>query len=140
MDGCLAPIAGHLGVARQPVAVEHADRAGREVEARTLPIGDDVGLLDLDHPDVGELLGGRHLEHGGEVAGPQRPVDESFDELHVAIEADGSVRPGYPLANAPSVGEVVDAVADPVEEALLDDRLEHEPSDDSDHERSPRRS
>ena len=59
IDGGVRPVTTReLGVANQPVTVEHADGAGGDVIAGTLPIADDVGLLDDDFTDVSQLPGG----------------------------------------------------------------------------------
>ncbi len=59
IDGGVRPVTTReLGVGHQPVIVEDADGAGRDVIARTLPIADDVGLLDDDFADVSQLPGG----------------------------------------------------------------------------------
>ena len=50
-----AVVAAVLGVRHQAVAVEDADGRGRDVEAGPGPVADDVGLLDRDLTDVGEL-------------------------------------------------------------------------------------
>ena len=51
-----------VGVPDQPVAVEDADRAGREVEPRLLPVADDLVDRDLGLAEVDDLLGGDHLD------------------------------------------------------------------------------
>ena len=66
----------HLDVPHHPVALEDADRARGEVEGGPLPVGDDVGLLDDDLAEVGELLGGDELEDGGRVLGRERSCGE----------------------------------------------------------------
>jgi hypothetical protein len=81
VDGRVAPVAaGHLGVPHQAVPVEDADRLGGDVEARSGPGTDDVGLLDLDHADVLELLGSDHLEDGPGVGPGQRPLGEALGQ------------------------------------------------------------
>ena len=74
MDGRVAAVGlGELGVPDQPVAVEDADALGRHVEAGARPVADDVGLLDLDRAEVGELLGRHHVVDRAGVAHDERP-------------------------------------------------------------------
>ena len=56
--------------ATRALRVVHPHRHGREVEARPLPVGLEVGGLDVDAAEVVLLLGGGHGED--RVAGPRR--------------------------------------------------------------------
>ena len=85
MDGGVAPVATReLGVSDQPAAVEDADRAGADVIAGTLPIADDVGLLDDDLTDVSQLSGGHDGGNGRLVAGSERALHQARWQLHRA--------------------------------------------------------
>jgi hypothetical protein len=68
--GVAAVGAGDLGVADEQVsvlAVEDADGARGHVEARPLPVADEVGLLDLGLTEVVQLLGRHRLVDGAGV-------------------------------------------------------------------------
>jgi hypothetical protein len=80
--GIPAPVVPDLRVRHQAVPLEDADRAGRDIEARPLPVPDDVGLLDLDGAEVVQFLGGRHLEDGPRIGFGQGSGDESLGQLH----------------------------------------------------------
>ena len=93
VDGGVAPVGRRdLGVRDQPVTLEHADRRRGDVEARPRPVGDDVGLLDLDHADVGLLLGGHHLEDGARVGGRERARRQPLGEIHALMVAGQTTR------------------------------------------------
>ena len=79
-----AVTAGDLGVADEPLltigVVEDADGLGRDVEAGPTPVADDVGLLDLDHPDVVHLGGRHHLVDGASVGQGERTLREALGQ------------------------------------------------------------
>ena len=64
-SGCTARVgdvgAADVGVRHEPVAVEDADGAGRDVVARALPVTDDVLERDVRLAEVDDLLGRDHL-------------------------------------------------------------------------------
>jgi hypothetical protein len=64
------------------VPVEDPHRTGRHVEARPLPVRDDVGLLDLDRAEIVQFLGGHHVEDGARIGVGQGAGGESLGQPH----------------------------------------------------------
>ena len=72
MDGGVAAVVVDLGEPDDLVAAHDADRLRGEVEGRTLPVRDVVGLLDQHLADVVELLRADEPGHGGGVVHDDR--------------------------------------------------------------------
>ena len=76
-------VAGGMGLAAAmdiSIAVEDAHAAGGQVVGGALPVGDDVGNLDLGGADVGALLRGHHLVDRLRVIEGQRARGEALGE------------------------------------------------------------
>jgi hypothetical protein len=52
----------------EPIAVEHADRPGGQVEARPSPFPGDIPFVDLHHAVVVELTGCDQLGNDPQIA------------------------------------------------------------------------
>ena len=95
IDGGVPPVATReLGVTDQPVPVEDPDRAGADVIAGTLPIADDVGLLDDDFADVSQLPGGHDGGNRRLVATSEGAMVRPGGSFTGRIEAERSVSHG----------------------------------------------
>ncbi len=83
IDGGVAPVAPReLGVGDQPVAIEDPDGAGGNVVAGTLPVADDVSLLDHDFADVLQLPCRDQCRHCTLVTGSHRTRHQAGWKRH----------------------------------------------------------
>jgi hypothetical protein len=76
------PALRHLAEGDQLVAGGHADRLRGEVEARPLPVADDVLEVDGRLADVVLLRGGEELEDPLRVVRSQRAAGQPRWEVH----------------------------------------------------------
>jgi hypothetical protein len=77
----------HLGLRDDPSAVDDDERVGREVEARTAPVGHDVLELGLGHVLHRELRCDVDRMHGRRVVGHGRPRAEIGGEVQAVVHA-----------------------------------------------------